>query len=854
MDITLKCEQRINPIGTSETPCFSWVCDNTEEKQKYQDSYRIVVTEENGETVWDSGTVRSDRSAFIKYGGKALKSHTKYCWCAEIGVEGSVYKSDNASFVTGLYSGDWFAKWIGCEKSLNAPVFRKEFYVDTDFKSAYAYICGLGYFELIINGKKVGSDYFVPNQTDYDDVEYTNLTYGFSGNTEKRVKYLAYDVFGYLKKGNNTVEIRIGNGWYNQTERTIEGKFLYNGGLKTLFQLHAGNFSLATDGTWQTGESPIIYNNIFFGEIYDASLKPEWSPAEIACAPNAKLEIQLSPADRVVEEITPSEVCKNTYDAGKVVSGFATVTCCGNAGDEIEIYYSECINEDGTLDFKSTVGYEESDKFQIQKDKFILSGNGTEVYTPHFVWHGFRYFRIAAKSAEVVCVKVNNVHSAVEKRADFECSDKLFNKIHSMYLNSQLSNLHGGVPTDCPHRERMGYTGDGQVSSNSAMYNFDIYNFYKKWIADIAGTQNKQTGFVAHSAPFTGGGGGYAWGSAIVIVPWNLYLQYGDTDTLAQYYPNMKKWICYMRNKLNRNGLIDTEEEGSWCLGDWCLPSDRPWSCPQSENIKIPSELVNTCYYIHCMKICAMISGILNIENEFEADIKNASTAVNNAFLNDFYSNGEQGCDIFPLRTDIVPEEKRNWVITHMLGNLKRRNYHFDTGMYGTQFLLEVLDNIGMNSVACKMLSKTDYPSYGYMAECGATALWETWEGNGSQNHTALGGFDSWFFYGLCGIKPSVKGGGYKNFSISPFYSDKLQWATATINTVYGNLCVKWERRGEKIKLQVKVPFNTTAVVFNGSEWVRRSCGEYSFYIRLKEKGTSEKFKNTIRKKKRTEF
>ena len=829
MDITLKCEQRINPVGTSETPCFSWICENTEEK--YQDSYRIVVSEENGDTAWDSGTVKSSRSTFIKYGGNALKPHTKYCWFAEIGAGGNIYKSNTASFVTALYGGDWFAEWIGCEKRPNAPAFFKEFRIDSDFQNAYAYICGLGYFELIINGEKVGEDYFVPNQTDYDDIEYSELAYGFSGTTEKRVKYLAYDVAGYLKKGNNTVEIRLGNGWYNQTERTIEGEFLYSGGLKTLFQLHAGDFSLATDGTWLIGESPITYNNIFLGETYDASLEPKWFPAKVTGAPNAKLEIQLSPADRVVEEITPSEVCENTYDAGKVISGFASVVCRGNAGDEIEIYYSECINDDGTLNFTSTVGYEEGDKFQIQKDKFILSGNGIEIYTPHFVWHGFRYFRIAAKGAEIIGAKACSVHSAVEKRADFECSDKLFNKIHGMYLNSQLSNMHGGVPMDCPHRERMGYTGDGQVSSASAMYNFDTYNFYKKWIADIAGTQNKLTGFVAHSAPFTGGGGGYAWGSAIVIVPWNLYLQYGDKDTLAQYYPNMKKWIYYMKNKLNRSGLIDSEEDGSWCLGDWCIPSKKPWCCPQKEDIKIPCELVNTCYYIHCMKLSAEICRVLNIPNEFEADIKAASEAVNKAYLNEHYASGMQGCDIFPLHTGIVPGEKLKPVIENVVNKLKEQDYHSDTGMYGTEFLFKVLDSFGMNSAACKILSKTDYPSYGYMAECGATALWETWEGNGSQSHTALGGFDSWFYYGLCGIKPSADEGGYKKFSISPFYSEKLQRASAAVNTVYGKLCVKWERSGGKIKLHVKVPFNTTAVVFNGAEWVRRSCGTYSFII-----------------------
>lgn len=829
MDITLKCEQKINPVGTSETPCFSWICENTDEK--YQTSYRVVVSDENGNTVWDSGTVKSDRSTFVRYGGSALKPHTKYSWFAEIGADGTVYRSDTASFVTGLYAGDWYAKWIGCEKQPNAPAFRKEFCIESDFSSAYAYICGLGYFELFINGEKVGGDYFVPNQTDYDDIEYSNLAYGFNGVTEKRVKYLAYDVYRYIKKGKNTVEIWLGNGWYNQTERTIEGKFTYKGGLKTMFQLHADGFSVATDGTWQAGESPITYNNIFLGETYDASLKPVWRRAEIHGAPNARLEIQLSPADRVTEEITPSEVCENTYDAGKVISGFASVACRGNAGDEIEIYYSECINDDGTLNFTSTVGYESSDKFQIQKDKFILSGNGIEVYTPHFVWHGFRYFRITAKIAEIVGVKVCSVHSAVEKRAVFECSDKLFNKIHGMYLNSQLSNMHGGVPMDCPHRERIGYTGDGQVSSNSAMYNFDTYSFYKKWIADIAGTQNKQTGFVAHSAPFAGGGGGYAWGSAIVIVPWNLYLQYGDKDVLAQYYPNMKKWINYMKNKLNRSGLIDSEEDESWCLGDWCLPSEQPWSSPQSENIKIPSELVNTCYYIHCMKICAAICRILNIENEFETDIKSVSEAVNRAFLKEYYSSGEQGCDVFPLRTGIVPKEKMKPVIENILGNLKANNYHLDTGMYGTHFLFEVFDSIGMNGAVCRILSKTDYPSYGYMADCGATALWETWEGNGSRNHTALGGFDSWFYYGLCGIKPSAEAGGYKEFSISPFYSEKLQWASAAVNTVYGRLCVKWERSGEKIKLYVKVPFNTTAVIFNGAEWVRRSCGTYSFII-----------------------
>ena len=828
MRIVLKCDGRTNLVFTTRTPSFSWYCESNGEYGAFQISYRIMVLDMRKNVYWDTGRVAGEECLHITYGGKALLPHTRYFWNVEVETETGLYKSEDAFFVTGLSNEDWSARWI-TGKSENAPAFRKHFVLE-HVEEAYAFVCGLGYFQLFINGKRVGDDYYVPNQTDYGDVQYCDLKYPFNGTTKKRVKYLGYEVSRYLQVGENRVEIWLGNGWYKQEDRKIEGLFQY-GELKAIFQMHMGSHCITSDESWSVYDSPVICNNIFYGEIYDAGKQSKMMRVEVTEAPNADFVLQLSPADKVMESIVPEKVSGNVYDCKKVITGAVSIRCKGIRGGKITVRYAECLNESGGLDYKSTVGYEEGDSNQIQKDIYILSGEDEEEYVPRFVWHGFRFFEIEAENAELIHIKALYIYSAVDQTSSFTCSNALLNDIHNMYLNSQKTVLHGGVPMDCPHRERLGYTGDGQISCYSAMFNFDGYAFYKKWISDILDTQNDETGFVAHTAPFMGGGGGPAWGSAVAIVPWNHYLHYGDRSVIEKSLPKIEKWIQYLKNKRNDKGLVSREENGSWCLGDWCVPIGGEWSQPCFEKLKIPSELVNTCYYIKCIRIYQNILKILEMNTyDYMLELKTAIEDLNREYLGDYYSYGVQGCDVFPLHTGAVPEDCIEKVLENLKKNIENNQFAFDTGIFGTGYMLDVLSEYGLNNYAYKLMLQTEYPSYGNMLRRGATAVCETWEGTGSQTHGGLGCFDFWLHQGLVGVKPRMEGG-FKTFDIMPYFADDLTYVKGSYLTSYGYIKVEWMREDSEIVLEITVPFNTIANLRIPGKDQKLICGKTTIRI-----------------------
>lgn len=830
MTIKTFCCNCINPIGVTE-PVFSWKISNCDDKK--QIAYQITVCELAGECVWNSGKVNNDDSAYIKYGGSPLKENTKYCWQVTIFTQNYRMISEEAYFVTGLFDTESL-QWISADSEMNSPLIYKEFDLNNVHEYSTVNVCGLGFFELYINGKKVSEDLMNPVRTDYDAVEYKNLKYPYENITQKSVQYLNYEVSKYLKKGKNNVAVWLGNGWYRQRDRIVEGTFDYGEELKMFFKLTNGHEIIKSDGSWLCAESPIVYDNLFYGEVYDARIKnpryADGSPVHIVSSPVGKLVPQLCSPERIVETLVPRFLESNIYDSGLCLSGFAEIICSGNAGDKVDIYYAEEKDSNDDLDFSSTTGYEKSDKNQIQKDTYILNGSGKETYVPRFVWHSFRYLKLSfPESVKIKKVKVHRVHSDLKQRTKFKCSNDLLNEFHSISLNTCLSNVHGCVPMDCAHRERLGYTGDGQLSSLSMMYNLDAYHLYNKWINDILDAQNQKNGFVPHTAPFNGGGGGPAWGSSIAVVPWNMYMQYGDTEILKKCKNRIRKWIEYLSDK-KENGLVTHEENGSWCLGDWCMPSKYPWSEPHIDEIKIPSELVNTIYYIYCIDIYCKILNVLNeeIDQYIINEREEAVNAVNDTFLCEEYVSGEQGCNVFPLFAGIVPAKREYSVLEKMIRRIEENSFCFDTGISGTRFLFIVLDMYGRNDIALKMLLNTKYPSYGNMIEKGATALWETWEGNGAKNHTAFLSADSWLFYGLAGIKPN---GGYKEFFIKPFFTEKLDNLDVKLECEYGEIALNWERCNKGIEVNIKIPFNTTAHIDLNGDCFDLESGTYKYHI-----------------------
>lgn len=794
---------------TENAPVFSWILEDCIDK--YQTAYNVTVYSTDNEVVWSSGTVLSSNSAWVRYEGAPLKENTKYLWQVCVTTERDQYNSEKDSFITSIQNFDDLI-WVSPYKGINSPIIHREFEIKSVCDCALLNICGLGYFEVYINNQKVSDELMSPVRTDYSDVEYQNPTY-HAGTTQKSFQYLTYEISEYLKAGKNKISVWLGNGWYIQNSRTVEGIFYYGDVLKMSFRLVNGSEIIRSDKKCFCTESPIVYDNIFYGEIYDARITGDIRyPVSIAEAPTGKPVMQLCPPERIRETYIPSMVHKNVYDTGICLTGFAELTLSGKAGDEVCIFYAEDIDDDGELNYTSTVGYVESDQNQIQIDKYILNGNGDEVYMPRFVWHAFRYFKIcSSENVTIRDVKVHYVCTDVAPRTRFECSHELLNEIHKVSLNTQLTNTHGCVPMDCPHRERLGYTGDGQLSSLSVMTNFAAHGMYTKWVNDIFDAQDPDNGYVPHTAPFYGGGGGPGWGSAIAIVPWNMYNQYGDIDILKKARPHIKMWLKYLKNH-RENGFVTHEQSGGWCLGDWCMPSKFPWSEPHLDEIKVPSILVNTVYFIHCADIYQKISALLELDTEpWITEERTISVkAVNSLLHNGNYADGEQGSNIFPLFAGIIPPELEMEVLDNTIDRIVENNYRFETGLSGTNFTFRVLDKYDRNDILLKMMLCTEYPSFGNMIKNGATSLWETWEGNGSRNHTAFTSVDAWFTYGLAGIKPV---GGYKEFTIKPYFADELSCLNISLQSEYGEIALHWERTLKGIHVEIKVPFNTIAHV-----------------------------------------
>lgn len=828
----LLCDKKIRPIGVGDKPFFGWRI--TEEDGSIQKSYSIRVFDKDNNIFWETGRIESRKTDYVYYEGKELSSHKKYFWQVCVTTDKGTYTSERDFFVTAVI-GEWKAKWITA-KTKTAPIFKKEFYFKKKAE-AYVSVCGLGYFTLKINSKKVGDDYFAPCRTDYDVVTRKKLQYPYDGETEKSLYFLTYDVTDWLKDGQNTVEIMLGNGMYRDTGRVTEGIFEYDV-LKTVFWLTSGDFELISDEEWLVSESSLVKNSIFIGEIHDARLSGEIiGNAQTARPPKSEFLPQFAPCDKVRKIIKPAKISDTVYDCKECMTGLVKFRLSGKSGDVVRVRYAEALDENGKLDFSSTVGYIDCDKNQIQEDCFILGGDGAEEFMPQFVWHAFRYFQTDAPDVEIIDVQALYIYTAIKDNAYFECSNDLLNKIHNMNLNTQRCNIHGAIPMDCPHRERLGYTGDGQNTSYSLMCNFDAYDLYKKWIKDIMDAQNKETGYVPHTVPFNGGGGGIGWGSAIVFIPWNFYLHYGDKKSLEETLPSMKKWICYILNRLDERGLANKEEDGGWCLGDWILPTEGTWDRPQT--LYLPNELVNTCFLIRCIDTYNKALSASGYKNDaFSKEREAAVNAVNNAYLKDYYAYGIQGCDVFPMHCKIVPREKYTKLLDRIISNLEKNNYKVDTGMYGTKILFELLTENNRQDVVYKILTQTNYPSYGNMIKNGATTVWETWEGNGALNHIGLTMIDFWFITGLCGIIPKDCGG-FSEFLIKPYFHEDLEYLKASYTTIYGDIRVFWERNDKFIDLSVEIPFNTRALLFINNEKTELTRGKFRFVV---DKRTNQHF------------
>ncbi len=474
-----------------------------------------------------------------------------------------------------------------------------------------------------------------------------------------------------------------------------------------------------------------------------------------------------------------------------MISGWARLKISGPKGTTLQLRFIEELGP----------GYD-------QTDTYILKGEGTETWEPRFTWHAFRYVDVIGSNTPLTSDNLEGkvVNTDISPAGSFECSNLLLNQILENYRRTQLGNVHGGLPSDCPHRERRGYTGDGQISAKAAIYNFDMAQFYTKWLNDIRDAQNHKTGYVPNTTPYQDGGGGTAWGSAYIIIPWYMYQYYGDTRILSEHYDAMKHWIEYMKSQLNIEGILVNQGLGEW------VPPDL---------VEIPADFVNSSYYYHCCHMMSEISNALNNDIDQRYFLKLASKAkedINKAYFDaktSNYSIGKQGANAFPVGFGITEEKNRAAAFANLLKSVLTDNKaHFDTGILGTPLLLEVLTDLGLVDVAYTLMNQRDFPSFGNMIEKGATTIWETWLGDASHSHPMFGSVCAWFYQSLGGISPDTEHPGFKNTIFKPYPVNALSYVNCSYPSPYGTIQSNWKFIGNDFQYEVSIPANSTATVY----------------------------------------
>lgn len=704
------------------------------------------------------------------------------------------------------------AKWVKPKEDMSSAIFRGTFDLKEKCR-AKINICGLGYFILYINGQRVSDDELVPAYSDYikRDRKKMNLIYPLSDVMDSRVYCMSYDISEYIKKGKNVIGIMLGAGYFHQTDRVAEGNMDY-GNIRLCYLINTANNEFVSDENTLYKQGFIKKSSLFFGEEHDyngfdynwnteSADEELWKSPEICEDMKTDFYIQNCNTDKVIRTFTSKKLKDfgdySVYDAGINLSGYA-VAECDEPNQRVEMKFSELLDENGDLDSLST-GWN-----QTACDTFVTDGKVKELY-PRFLWHGFRYFSLTNNAR---ALEVREVHSDIPISGAFKCSNDNLNWLFETFIHTQLSNMHSGVPSDCPHRERLGYTGDGQLCAAAAMLCLNAKEFYRKWIYDIADCQDKTTGHVQHTAPFAGGGGGPAgWGGAIISVPYTYAKISGDTGVLTEMYPNMLKFCDYMESRCE-DGLIVREEDKGWCLGDWCAP----------QKIEIPEPFVNTCMYIDLLKMLYECERFLNkdtkrteelISSHRESLIKEYRDSSSDTFL-----CGLQGADAYACSCGIAGEKT--------LDNLEKK-YEllgmYDTGIFGTYILNEVLFKNRKQNLAYRLLSGNGEVSFSHMKQNGATTLWENWNGVDSNNHPMFGASVRFLFEYVLGITQTEKSYGYSDVIIAPSDISDLSFAGGHIKTPSGEIAVDYKKEDGFIDFTVNITGDTKAVFkYSGTE------------------------------------
>lgn len=702
------------------------------------------------------------------------------------------------------------AKWQSAPEELDAVFMRRSFTADkSKIISASVTYTTLGFSEPYVNGNRLTDYKFIPAWSNYQNRDTSVCDYPIYDEMRARIYYLTFDITDYIADGDNVFCLHIGNGWYRQRDQHAEGIPIYGNELKYVYKLELK----MSDGSTRTivsgsedklYKSYITHSNIYLNEIVDASLycdkmtsvdcdAPDYIAPADTDAPESVLTKQTFAGDCIKQKYIPKLIHSDgnvkLYDLGANISGIPEINFdSANAGDEIILEYAEVIDGDYNFKLRHTGG-----EHRLQRDRFIYYNNSCPM-TNAFTWRAGQFVRLTGNAELSAFYTVN---SDIKNTSEFTCSDDTINWIYNAYINTQSNNIHAFVPSDCPHRERLGYTGDGQLCAPAVMTMYDAKPLYIKWMQDIADCQDTYSGHVQHTAPFAGGGGGPGgWGGAVVTLPYNFYKFYGDTSLAEKYFDAMKLYLDYMDSH-SEFGLVVRGEPHGWCLGDWCAPDNKN---------ELPEPFINTYFLIKCLKMYIELSYIVNRPRYRETmteRLEKAKRAFKNAYFSantHSFCGGIQGADALAYDIGLATEKT--------LGNLKRRYEklgEFDSGIFGTPAIIKALFESGNADTAVMLLTSHGKNSYYNMKKHGATTLWENWDGCDSHSHPMFGAVCEYLFTYLLGIKQADNSSGFKKVSISPAYVKGLD-VSGSILTPEGRITVSVSYDGDIRDVKYTVP------------------------------------------------
>ena len=804
-------EYQDTPKGLAvRKPRLSWKMESDKENT-LQTSYSIEV-KENDAVVWSTGEVVSDQSVLVPYEGDLLKEETVYDVYLSVKTNHGETEDAHTTFQTGIFDGKSFAaKMITHdfpEDETACPVFYKKVQVDKPILHAYAYATAHGVYELAVNGQKAGEEFMSPGWTSY----------------HKRLQYQFYDITELLEE-ENEITLTVGNGWYKGILGFDCKPNRYGDRVEAFAEVHilfedGSSEVLATDETWGVRTGEIRYSEIYMGEIQDTD-QPETREGKVSVVPFDKslLCAQESEPVRVTRRFQAKRVFTDpegnqVVDFGQNITGLVEIRIKGEEGQKIKIRHAETLDKNGVFYPDTLRGAKSHDIYTLNGEKQILM--------PHFTFHGFRYIAVdGVENIKPEMFTACAMHSDLKKIGDFHCSNEKVNQLQSNITWGIMDNFFD-VPTDCPQRdERLGWMGDAQVISWTAAFNLNTARFFTKWMHDIMADSSLELG-VPHVVPdIMGSYSSSAWSDAAVIIPWVVYQNYGDLRILEDGWKCMHEWVDYINNHTNENGLwMSGFQYGDWLALDKEESADRTGSTDK--------YMIANAYYIYVTDIVRKTAEALGKKEEADK-YKELYERTLKSFREEYYtsrgrivSETQTGC-VLSLYFNLAKEKDRKQIINTLGTNIVNHKNHLSTGFVGTPYLCHALSENGEHELAAMLFMREDFPSWLYSVNMGATTIWERWNsilpdgdfessGMNSLNHYAYGSIGDWVYRKVAGIQQLEPG--YHRFAVRPMFVKGIEDTETSLETPYGKIVSRWECKNKKIRVQVTVPVNTTAVLY----------------------------------------